>query len=292
MLQVHREDLTVDALEKPGDVVRRRVTLNVPRRIGEGQHGPMQHEAVLLITEAGEDDGDINRVSYMRGSLMVISDETVAGLPMGSRSFHAVVLAGLAAGDDPADRAADRFLRAAEPPAHDKWEVTPDVSASYARGYGKALSDFKAEVRKAIREVVGRPTRDLSDGPDALKELLRINPPIVDTTKRPKVKAAVGKPDADGRWHVDVRVSLPDRATPWKFSPTLRIGTESGATIPVVWEEIMPKDRCSASGDVITADAHAREVRFSATTQADTHPVLATRATALVDVRVYKEGHL
>ena len=119
---------------------------------------------------------------------------------MGSRQFHAVVLAGLAAGDDPADKAADRFLRAAEPPEHDNWEVTPDVSGSYARGYGKALTDFKAEVRKAIREVVGRPTRDLSDGPDALKELLRISPPAADTTKRPKVKSAVGKPDSAGRW--------------------------------------------------------------------------------------------
>jgi transcriptional regulator with XRE-family HTH domain len=288
MLQVHRDDLTVDALESPGDVVRRRVTLNIPRRLADGAHAPQQHEAVLLITEAGEDETDSNRVAFMRGSHMIIREDAVAGLPMGSRSFHAVVLAGLAAGDDPADKAADRFLRAAEPPEHNNWEVTPDVSGSYARGYGKALTDFKAEVRKAIRDVVGRPARDLSDGPDALKELLRISPPAADTTKRPKVKSAVGKPDTKGRWSVDVRVSLPDRPTSWKFSPTLRFGTESGAAIPVVWEEIVAKDKCTVTDDVITANPRAREVRFTGTTKADTHPVGAARATALVDVRVYK----
>ncbi|KRE65820.1 MULTISPECIES: helix-turn-helix domain-containing protein [Micrococcaceae] len=290
MLKAHRDELTVDSLENPGDVVRRRVILDVPRRLNDGAHSSQQHEAILLITEAREEETETNRVGYLRGSHMIIREDVVAGLPMGSRPFHAVVLAGLAAGDDPSDRAADRFLRAAEPPEHDNWEVTPDVSSSYARGYGKALTDFKAEVRRTIREVVGRPTRDLSDGPDALKELLRISPPTVDTTRRPKVKSAVGRPDDNGRWSVDVRVSLPDRPSPWRFSPVLRFGTESGAAIPVVWEKLEAKSRCEIAGDVVTAEPRAREVRFTGTTKADTHPVGATRATALVDVRVYKES--
>jgi transcriptional regulator with XRE-family HTH domain len=288
MLRAHLDDETVDALENPGDVVRRRIPLNVPRRVGDGPHKPQQHEAVLLVTEAGEDDADVNRVGLMRGSHMIVREEPVAGLPMGSRPFHAVVLAGRAAGDDPAGRAADRFLRAAEPPEHDRWIVTPDLSRNYARGYSVALRDFNAEIRKAIRDIVGRPTRDLSDGPDALKELLRISAPAADTTKRPKVKAASGQPDASGRWSVDVAVSLPARDKPWSFSPVLRFGTESGAAIPVVWEELVPVDKCAVDDDVITAEAGARTVRFTGTTRSDTHPVSAARATALVDVRVYK----
>lgn len=295
LMQAHLNDVTVDTLDQPGDVVRRRVVLNVPRRVGDGPHTAQQHEAILLVTEAAEDeDGiekashDVNRVGWMRGSHMIVKDEPVVGLPMGSRSFHAVVLAGLAAGDDPADRAADRFLRAAEPPEHDRWTVTPDLSRSYARGSRAALTAFNAEVRKAIKEIVGRPVRDLSDGPDALKELLRISPPAFDTTKRPKVKSANGRPDAEGRWCVDVSVSLPAREKPWRFSPVLRFGTESGAAIPVVWEELVPVDRCTVDDDVITGDAGARTVRFTGTTKSDTHPVGASRATALVDVRIYK----
>lgn len=289
LLRAHLEDVTVDTLENPGDVVRRYVTLNVPGRT-DRSHGPQQHEAVVLITEADEEDANINRVAYMRGSHMVIRDEAVSGLPMGSRPFHAVVLAGLAAGDEPADRAADRFLRAAEPPEHDQWKVTPEVSSSYARGSSTALTHFKAEVRNAIREVVGRPPRDLSDGPEALKELLRITPHAADTTKRPKVKSASGKPDADGRWFVEVAVSLPARTSPWRFSPVLRFGTESGAPIPVMWEELKASYKCTVDGDVITADTGARTVRFTGTTKATSHPVGASRATALVDVRVYKGG--
>ncbi len=287
LLQAHLDDDTVDALENAGDVVRRNVVLNVPART-DGSHSAQRHEAVVLVTEADDDDADINRVAYMRGSHMIIREEPVAGLPIGSRSFHAVVLAGLAAGDGPADRAADRFLRAAEPPAHDQWKPTAEVSSSYARGSSTALNQFKAEVKKAIREVVSRPTRDLSDGPDALKELLRITPHIMDTTRRPRVKSANGRPDAEGRWSVDIAVSLPPSATPWRFSPILRFGTESGAPIPVMWEKFEAMDKCSVDADVITADVGARTIRFTGTTKADSHPVGATRATALVDVRVYK----
>jgi RNA polymerase primary sigma factor len=288
LLHAHREELTAETLEQPGDVVRRRVTLNVPRRDGDGAHEALEHHAVVLVTEAGEDAKDVNTVAFMRGSHMIIKEVAVPGVPIGSRPFHAVVLAGLAAGSEPADRAAERFLRAAEPPAHNTWEVTAEVSRSYRRGYAKALTDFTNEVRKVIREIVSRPTRDLSDGPDSLKELLRITPLTDDPTKRPKVKSASGRPDGEGRWSVDVAVSLPARKEPWRFSPLLRFGTESGAAIPVVWEQLTPTEKCAVDGDVITADAGARIVRFAGTTKADSHPVAARRATALVDIRVYK----
>ncbi len=288
LLRGHREDETVDALEQPGDVVRRRITLNVPRREGDGAHGPQEHQAVLLVTEAGDDATDVNKVAYMRGSHMIIKEVQVPGLPMGARPFHAVVLAGLAAGNDPADRAAERYLRAGEPPAHNNWEVTSEVSRAYRGAYKRALDDFYEAVRKAIREIVSRPTRDLSDGPDSLKELLRITPPTDDTTSRPKVKTASGKPDAEGRWCVDVAVSLPARKEAWRFSPVLRFGTESGAAIPVQWGDLTPTEKCAVDGDLIVAEAGVRTVRFTGRTKPDTHPVGATRATALVDVRVYK----
>jgi RNA polymerase primary sigma factor len=292
MLRAHLDDITVNTLENPGDVVRYRIPLNLPKRTAsEGAHGRLQHEAVLLVTEAGEDEQEINRVAYMRGSHMIIKEVAVQSLPMGSRPFHAVVLAGLAAGDEPADRAAERFLRAAEPPKHDDWESTADLSRSYAPGYRKALIDFYAEVRKAIREIVGRPNRDLSDGPEGLKELLRITPPSDAATQRPRVKAANGKPDEYGRWVVEATVTLPARTEPWRFSPTVRFGTESGSGIPVVWESLVGLSRCDVDGDVIVAEPGARTARFMGVTDPTTHPVGARHSKALVDVRVYKGSH-
>lgn len=291
MLRAHFDEVTVETLEGSGDVVSRRIPLNLPRRTGQGTHEQLQHEAVLLITEVGEEEGEINQVAYTRGSRMIIREEPIRGLPMGSRPFHAVVLAGVGAGRESADRAAERFLRAAEPPEHNKWTVTSDLSRTYAMGYGRALKDFFNQVGKTIREVVGRPNRDLSDGPDALKELLRITPPPEATTKRPRVKTATGKPDAEGRWVVEATVTLPARKEPWRFSPTIRFGTETGSGIPVQWEQLTGLTRCAASSedsDVIVADAGARNVRFRGVTDPATHPVAARNAMALVDVRVYK----
>lgn len=288
LLRAHREDETVEALEEPGDVVRRRIPLNVPRRDIDGAHGPQEHQAVLLVGEAGDDSAGVNRVTYMRGSHMVIKEVTVPGIPMGSRPFHAVVLAGLAAGNGPADRAAERYLRAAEPPAHNNWEVTSEVSQAYRGAYKKALDEFYDAIRREIREIVSRPIRDLSDGPDSLKELLRISPPTMDTTRRPRVKNASGKPDDEGRWCVDVAVSLPARKEAWRFSPVLRFGTESGAAIAVRWEDLTAIEKCSVEGDMIVSASGARTVRFTGRTNPHSHPVNAARATALVDVRVYK----
>ncbi|GAA4923908.1 RNA polymerase primary sigma factor [Nonomuraea thailandensis] len=288
MLRVHFDELTVDTLEAPGDVVRRSIPLNLPRRTAEGAHDHLQHEAVLLVAEADEESAEINRVAYTRGSQMIIREVPVRPLSMGSRPFHAVVLAGLGAGAEPADRAAERFLRAAEPPEHNHWVVTPDLSRSYSIGYHKALSDFYAEVGKTIREIVGRPNRDLSDGPDALKELLRITPPSEATTRRLRVKTAMGNLDDEGRWIVEATVTLPPRKEPWRFSPTIRFGTETGSGISVMWESLTGLSCCAADGDVIVAETGARSVRFRAVTDASTHPVNARWARVLVDVRVYK----
>ncbi|MHA7263487.1 helix-turn-helix domain-containing protein [Arthrobacter sp. TMN-37] len=288
MLRAYLDGVTVEALEEPGQVVQKTVTLKVPKRTADGAHGVTEHEAVLLVSEAGEDDDLVNQVYFMRGSHMIIKRQSVQPLPMGSRPFHALVLVGLAAGNEAADRAAERFLRAAEPPAHNDWVVTADVSRSYATGYRKALQDFWGEVRGGIREIVSRPSQDSSDGPDGIKELLRISPPGEGTTKRPRVKSVSGRPDVSGRWVIEATVALPPRRDAWRFSPTIRFGTESGAAIPVVWESLTPLSQCAVDGDLIVAEVGVRTIRFRGVTDTTTHPVGASRAKALVDVRVYK----
>jgi RNA polymerase primary sigma factor len=70
---------------------------------------------------------------------MIIRDYRLHNLPFGARPFHAIVLAGEAAGSEASDRDAERFLRAAEPPAHNRWASTPEVTSQYERG-GRKLS--------------------------------------------------------------------------------------------------------------------------------------------------------
>jgi transcriptional regulator with XRE-family HTH domain len=298
-LEKHLNDDVVDTLNNTGDVVRRDVTLNVPRRIIHPVHDAQEHKAVLLVVQADDDGADRagtspGTVTYLRGSHMVINTPKVPALPIGARTFHAIVLAGAAAGDAATDHVADRFLRASEPPSHNKWTGTPEITASYSRGGRTAIDAFDAEVKKQIRDIIRQPSSDLSDGPEALKELIRIVPPTA-TGKKPRVKSVrAHKIDEDGAWVItEATVTLPARTggRGWTLSPLLQFGTESGAPIAVEWAKIEPVTRCSldTAGRLVTP-ASARTAVFNAVTNPKTHPVGARRAKVIVDVRVHAEG--
>jgi RNA polymerase primary sigma factor len=295
----HLNDDVVETLNETGDVVRRNVTLRVPRRTAEPVHDSQEHEAVLLVVQADDDQGDRaatnpGTVTYLRGSHMVIQAPKVSALPIGARIFHAIVLAGEAAGDGPADRAADRFLRASEPPAHNKWTGTPEITSSYVGARRAAIDAFYAEVKKQIRDIIRQPSSDLSDGPEALKELIRIVPPTA-SGKKPRVKSVRSHAiDKKGAWVItEATVTLPARSDGrgWTISPVLRFGTESGAPISVEWKQMTPVARCALDeGGRLVTPPTARTAVFTAITDPDTHPVGAQRAKVLVDVRVHAEG--
>lgn len=296
--QKHLNDDVVDSLNNTGDIVRRTVTLSVPQRIVDPVHNAQEHDAVLLVVQA-DDDSDRagtspGTVSYLRGNHMVINTPKVPALPIGARTFHAIVLAGEAAGESASDRVADRFLRASEPPAHNKWTGTPEVTASYARGGRAAIDAFDAEVKKQIRDIIRQPSSDLSDGPEALKELIRLVPPT-GPCKKPRIKSVRAHAiDATGAWVItEATVTLPARSDRrgWTLSPVLRFGTESGSPISVEWAQIEPVSRCSldSSGRLVTPPT-ARTAIFSAVTNPNTHPVGATRAKVIVDVGIHAEG--
>lgn len=297
----HLEGDVAEQLEESGDVVRLQIPLRVPARTSEPTHGAAEEDAILLVTQA-PDSGSADRglatapgrVEYMRGSQMVIQRQLVGALPVGARAFHAMVLTGEAAGDEAADRAADRFLRAAEPPAHNKWTGTPDLTASYERGGRAALEAFEQAIKKAIREIIKQPSKDLSDGPDALKELLRLVPPKPDG-KRPRIKSVRKHGISQGgAWVItEATVTLPARkdGRGWTVMPVLRFGTESGPTIPVEWAELEPVSQCQLdSQGRLTMGPKVRTAKFSAVSQPASHPVGASRAKVLIDVRVFQAG--
>ncbi|MEZ5343759.1 MAG: helix-turn-helix domain-containing protein [Acidimicrobiales bacterium] len=297
--QRHLNDDVVEALSEAGEVVRRDVTLQVPKRTNEPTHSRYEHEAVLLVAQASDEDDDSRSatkpgaITYLRGSRMVIQSPRVGALPIGARPFHAIVLAGEAGGSAPADLAADRFLRAAEPPAHNKWTGTAEVTASYARGGKAAIDRFDSAVKKEIRTVIRQPNRDLSDGPESLKELIRIVPPTT-SGKRPRIKSVRGHSiDEDGAWVIsEATLALPARkdSRGWTVTPILRFGTESGSTIPVEWATLEPVERCELDEyGRLVAPASARTATFSAISDPASHPVGARRSKVLVDVRLHTD---
>lgn len=285
------EGATVETMEDPGDVVALTVPLVVESRLDDGDgHPKLMQEAVALVAHAEEGEPGTDMISYLRGSFMVVESYVLRGLPLGARDFHAIVLAGEAVGASEQDRQAERFLRAAEPPEHNKWTGTSEVTQMYARGARQRLLDFRSGVETAVRRTIARPPRDLSDGPRALKELLRVGAGRREKTPTPRVKSASGGPDAEtGAWIVrEAVLALPERRTEWKLKLVIRFGAASGSGEPVAWSNVQGLKNCRYDEDeaILVVAAGARTAKFSGRTNAETHPVGARYAKVELDIRV------
>jgi RNA polymerase primary sigma factor len=246
----------------------------------------------VLIAQADEqDEPSPNHVYYFRGNSMIIRRPRLASLPLGARPFHAIVMAGEAAGETSADHDAERFLRAAEPPSHNQWTSTPDVTSAYRRGARTNLDRMENDVRDVIRDVIRGARPDESDGPDALKQLLRLIAPNGESPKRPRVKSVKGELNEDEAWTIEATVTIPPRSGGWRFAPVLQFATESGPGYPVSWAELTPTNACEIDGRYVRVKSGTRTVEFRGVSDARTHPVSATRAKVALDLReVRSEG--
>jgi RNA polymerase primary sigma factor len=279
-------DELAEELDEPGDVISVPVELSVPERFDPDPHKTFEHEGLLLIahTDVPEEDKTINRVVFLRGNNMTIKDYPLRSLPLGARQFHAILLAGEAAGKSPANRQAERFLRAAEPPAHNKWEGTKELTTRYKRGGATAIRDFEGSINKEIKSAIRDKGGGGNDGPEPLKELLRLVTPT-ENQKKPRIKKVQADLDeGTGVWTIEGVVSVPS-GNRWSFLPSLRFGTESGPAIGVDWEEVEATDKCEISDGRLITEAGARAIGFRAVSDPKSYPVKVGRARVKVDLR-------
>lgn len=218
------------------------------------------HNARLLVRKENRSDGK-NKVVFFRGAGMIVKEYGPLSLGIGSRPFTAVVMCGEAAGDSPSDRAAEVFLRTAEPPSHDDWTLTQDAKDLYKRGAGKNLERFvKEEVRSEIRDLVRPLPEKHEDGPDELKRLMRLNissgsPP------RPTLRPPKGTVTDEGRWELTVTVrSVPQSG--WKVEPSVRLVGESGGGGKIEIRSLTAQKNCEVDDCALIIDQGARTAEF------------------------------
>lgn len=286
-LKAYLDGETVDRLTETGQVARVRVPLTVPARRGE--RGTVEHEAVLLVTSAEDRDGKPNQMVMMRGNRMVIRQARVPDLPLGTNPFQAVLLAGRAAGEHaPHAEAAEAFLRASEPPEHDKWGQTDELRAVYSAGAHRRIQEFTSAAYRSVRELVGRYQAKSKEGPRALRDLLRLDGgpgPAVRGGGVPTIRGLDARLDGTGAWHVTAEVRLPAGRDPWLLSPVAKFDVRSGARPSVGWSEIVAGRNCRVVGDKLLFEAGARSASFSAVTDVSTHPVRAELAGLIVELQ-------
>lgn len=290
-LQAYLDGETVGELTAGDQVARVDVPLVVTPFRGKGRSRDkgLEHPAVLLLTPAVDSDEPVNRVVCMRGNRMTITEQRPRDMPLGAVPFHAVLLAGYATGRDAEDvAAAEAFLRASEPPEHDRWDRTEELTTLYERGALSRLKEFRTEIDKAVRGLVGRRETGRRGGPTVLRELLKLDAGGAASSRRaqgfPAVRTVNARVESTGAWLVTVGLKLPDAEDPWLLTPVAKFDVRSGGRPAVDWALLTPTENCRVeSGDLII-EAGVRTAVFTGATDPSTHPVQSGFARLIVDI--------
>lgn len=296
-LRAYLDNETVTELTTADQVARAEVPLVVTPLKGHkvGKSKGLQHDCVLLVTPAAEGAATTNRVICMRGNRMTIMEHRPREVPLGTPPFQAVLLAGYATGRDGVDVAdAEAFLRASEPPEHDKWDRTEELTSSYEKGALTRLREFRSEIDKAVRGLVGQREVERSRGPKALRDLLRLDtaPPSGrrSTLGAPSVRQIQGQVDKSGAWTVTVTVKVPESDDPWVLTPVAKFDVRSGGRPTVRWTDLTAVEGCRVHDENLLIDAGIRQATFVGVTDPSTHPVRGHLARMVVEVPKARGG--
>lgn len=296
-LRAYYEGATVDRLTEAGQVAARGVPLRLP--LSGGAKGTLgTHQAVLLVTDAATDaeeakNGPKNQVHSLRGNRMTVKRATVPNLPLGTNPFQAVLLAGEAAGESaPFASEAEDFLRAAEPPEHDRWKKTEELALRWSPSAYRRINALTTEVNNAVKEIVARPKRGTAEAGEALRKALTVK-------KRAKAKVPVGpvvpeldKLDAEvggeGEWRITAEVKIPrgDEIVP--MVPVVQLDVRSGGRPTLDWAELVAVEGCEVVDGTLRFPPGTRRAKFQGATDVTSHPVKATYSRLVVELRTGK----
>ncbi|MEU5767511.1 helix-turn-helix transcriptional regulator [Streptomyces asoensis] len=294
-LRAHYEGTTVDRLTEAGQVVARSVPLKLP--LSGGAHGTLgTHQAVLLVTEAEQDkdgDGGKNQVHSLRGNRMTVRRAGVSRLPLNTNPFQAVLLVGEAAGEAaPFAKEAEDFLRAAEPPEHDRWGQTEELTLRWSPSAYRRINALTTDVNNTVREVVARPKRSSGEGGEAVRKALTVR-------TRPKAKAPAGpvvpaldKLDAtvgdDGEWRITAEVSIPRGEEIVPMVPVAQLDVRSGGRPKLDWAELVAVEGCEVENGTLRFPPGTRRAKFRGSTDVTSHPVMTMLTRLVVELRAGK----
>ncbi|MFJ7152725.1 helix-turn-helix transcriptional regulator [Streptomyces sp. NPDC100445] len=285
-LRAFYEGTTVDRLTEAGQVALRTVPLRLPLSGGRG--GTLgTHPGVLLVTEAEDRDGVPNQVHSLRGNRMTIKKAGVPGLPLGVNSFQAVLLLGKAAGESaPFSEEAEEFLRAAEPPEHDRWGQTEELTLRWSHTAHHRISRLTTEVNAAVKGLVVRPRSTGSQESAKLRKKLTV-PAKGTATKRaagpalPELDALEAEIGVGGEWRITAEVKLPRAEELPAMTPVVLLDVRSGSRPRLDWAELVAVEGCEVDRGVLRFTPRSRRAVFRGATEVTSHPV-RTELTRLV----------
>ncbi|MFD7236841.1 helix-turn-helix transcriptional regulator [Streptomyces syringium] len=291
-LRAFLEGDTVERLTAPGQVARATVPLNVPLHGGQVRGG-LPHEAVLLVTHAEDADGTPNRLVSLRGNGMTVKDNAVTNVPIGTNPFQAILLTGRAAGRDaPGAEAAEEFLRASEPPEHNKWGQTEELRLTYSPSAHRRIATMTTAANNAVRDLVAVPRAKRRSGGEA-KIAGRLK--VGGSAKKTRPSGAAVLPELDnvdalidgtGAWSVtvDLRVSS-GVDTDRPVTPIAKFDVRSGPRPTAPWKDLVAVSGCEIIDGSLQLIPGSRKAVFRGVTDVSRHPVRAQLSGLVVELR-------
>ncbi|MFI7675609.1 helix-turn-helix transcriptional regulator [Actinophytocola sp. NPDC049390] len=296
-LKAYLDGETVEQLTEGKQVAQARVPLVVPpRKAASGRSGATrEHGAVLLLTPADDSEQRTNRVILMRGNRMTVREHRPRELLLGAMAFQAVLLAGYATGMNGDDvDLAEAFLRASEPPEHNRWDRTEELTSTYVRGALSRIREFQRAIDDAVRSLVGKRESSRGNGPAILRELLRLDATGPNGPRRAQPVPVVRNVNAyvteDGAWNVTVALKLPEVEDPWLLTPVAKFDVRSGSRPDVSWRRLAAAENCRIENGNLLIEPGVRSASFTGVTDPTTHPVRGGFARLVVDIQKTRGG--
>ncbi|MGD9485649.1 helix-turn-helix domain-containing protein [Streptomyces sp. TRM70308] len=298
-LKTYFDGETVSELTADDQVARAEVPLVVTplKGKGRGRGKGREHRAVLLLTPADDTDQRFNRVVCMRGNRMAVFEHRPRDLPLGTMPFQAVLLSGYATGRTGEDvDLAESFLRASEPPEHDRWDRTEELTTTYERGALSRIKEFRQSIDTSVRLLIARPETGPTAGPAALRRLLSFDGGGVTNGGRrrtqafPSLRHVSAHLENTGAWNVTATLRLPDAEDPWLLTPVAKFDVRSGGRPTVAWSLLVGSENCRVEGGNLVVEPGVRTAVFTGVTDPSTHPVQGAFARLAIDILSARGG--
>jgi hypothetical protein len=280
-------------LETAGDTTWRHVDLEVPQRIIQDgmQHGALTGQVTLLVRLLDEDEDidDIrDRVYRFRKPGMIVRNSGTGSLSVSARPYVAAVLCGRASGDDQMHDYVEWFLRAAEPPEHDRWEPdTRAIKESYnTYGVKARLLRFENNLRVTIRDLVSLGEKKGGSLPLELLKYLRFGDATGGGNPRFLTSTVDARPEGN-TWNFVASVNRSAKVEldgkPWCVSVRLKYAVDGGGAedIHAIGEIDSPKKTASkiANGTAwLEFPADVKSVRLSGKADPAALPAVGTHS--------------
>jgi hypothetical protein len=294
---------SVEALIDPGDVVTREIEIEIPAR--RDRQWPATKGRVRLTVRLCGDQDDLSlvgQVALFRSPGMVVRHLDQRALVKAGRPFHAMVACGTARSPEdslPSDLAIERFLRAAEPPGHDKWDVTETLKGDYERGYKTALDQLHTRIKDALKSIVLESPKQGKRGPERLRKKFPIGSKGGDAAGG---VAGGGAPSAfrfgdvsahfeAGRWRFRGEVRPASPMASWACEIQLaEIGEDGGKISEVEIETVSISGAGGGTVEILGGNAVVRTSESSLTFEGESVIGSSGRRALSLEIRSRTEG--